>query len=452
MISAITSRFTRSSLVSHLSATVTAVSSLLTALRICGARKEKTAITESSHSIFAIKPVLRITLGFALLASVMLIFLSIGFLRSLILSKGVSEAKSKGVTQANSNSSHILAAPYYSIKGGLKATLMISNQGPNQMPVQVRLFSRYGHQVDLPAMNLNGQEIKSLDLGQHVSPGTSFEEGSVQVEYQGRKLELGGVVTIVEATQGVIFDEELVEPAREFASSRLEGVWWRPNGGAEIRLALSNTSSSPLSITVASSGIRQGTSDSMTVTLGAHQTQVLSTKSDNESERLSLRGAAGGISITHSGPPGAAIAYGFVQEPSEGFSNVIDFSDPQKAKSTRLDGAGLRVGTIAGQQLSLIAVVRNVSSAPTVVNGRIPYTLSDGSQGMADIEGFPLAPGEVRRINLLPTISQETRIKKIESAGLEFTYTGEPGALIASALSMSSSRAHVYRVPMRDAT
>lgn len=362
-------------------------------------------MTKSMLSIFTVKPILRVAFGLVLLASIMLIFSSIGSLKSSFLARGASETESKKVTQADGGSSHTLFAPYYSVKRGLKATLMISNQGPNEMPVQVRLFSRDGLQVDLPAINLSGNETKSIDLGQHVSQGTSVEEGSVQVEYKGRMLELGGVVTLVDAAQSVIFDEELVEPARAFASSRLEGVWWRPTGRTEIQVALSNTSSSQVSVTVTTSGAGQENQEPISLALGAHETRVLSTENGHGSDELKLHGAAGGISIAHSSSPGALVAYGFVQEPSTGFSNVIDFSDPQKATATRLDGAGLRIGSVADQRLSQTVVVRNISSEPTTIRGHVPYTLVDGSQGVIDIERFKLDPGEVRRINLQPTIS-----------------------------------------------
>ena len=40
-------------------------------------------------------------------------------------------------SQPAADNTHILVAPYYSVKGGFKATLMLSNQGPNQLPVQI---------------------------------------------------------------------------------------------------------------------------------------------------------------------------------------------------------------------------------------------------------------------------------------------------------------------------
>ncbi len=77
--------------------------------------------------------------------------------------RGAGKSKSAGSQSADDNT-HILAAPYYTVKGGFKATLMISNQGPNQLPVQVRLFNRSGVQFDLPALTLGAHEVRSLDL------------------------------------------------------------------------------------------------------------------------------------------------------------------------------------------------------------------------------------------------------------------------------------------------
>ena len=87
------------------------------------------------------------------------------------------------------------------------------------MPVQISLFSGDGFQSDLPAITLRGHEVQAIDLSQHIRRGSSFEEGSLQVVYQGMPLELGGVVTLVNSAQSLIFDEELTEPAKAFASA-----------------------------------------------------------------------------------------------------------------------------------------------------------------------------------------------------------------------------------------
>ncbi len=62
--------------------------------------------------------------------------------------------------------------------------MMISNQGPNQLPVQVRLFNRSGVQFDLPALTLGAHEVRSLDLRQSAPQGAEFEDGNVAVEFR----------------------------------------------------------------------------------------------------------------------------------------------------------------------------------------------------------------------------------------------------------------------------
>jgi hypothetical protein len=376
----------------------------------------------------------------------MLIFSSIGPLKVPFLARGASEAKSKKVAQADGGSSHTLVAPYYSVKGGLKATLMLSNQGPNEIPIRVQAYNRNGVPLDIADTKLGGNEVRSLDLQSHISEGSEFEEGSIQVEFQGMTLELGGLVILTDPARSLIFEQELAEPAKDFASSDLEGVWWRPTENSDVRLALTNTGNSMLSVTVATSGQRRGDSDSRTITLDPRETRILSTENHKNTDELDLKGRIGGISISHTGTPGALLSYGFIQEESKGFSNVIVFSDPKKAKTTRLDGAGLRYGMVSGQKLSHIAVVRNVGSLPTIVHGRIPYTLAEGKQSAISLPNVQLDPGEVEKIDL-PDIQGE-----VKSAGLEFRYSTSPGSVIAAALSVSHDRNHVFRLPVRDAS
>ena len=402
-------------------------------------------------SFFTAKLTRKPTLRYLLLMTVALCLLfTVIFILSLSHGRS-SEAKLKGIGQSEIGP-HTLAASYYSVKAGLESTLMLSNQGLSEMPVRVSLFSRDGHQFDLPAISLTGHEVRAINLGEYIQQGTPFEDGNLQVEYQGKKLELGGVATIADAGRRIIFEEELVEPAKAFASSRLEGIWWRPGHKTETQLALSNTSNSPLSVKVTTTGPGHSHTTTISTTLDAHQTRLLRSGASDENESLDLKGTVGGISITHSGPPGALVAYGFSEDPSEGFSTIIDFSDPQKAKTARLDGAGLRIGDIAGQRLSQLAAVRNISSTPVTVSGRIPYTLANGRQETAELEDLQLAPGEAREINLRPIISRATRRREVMSAGLEFKSSGAPGSIIASALSMSADHDHVFRVPMRDSS
>jgi len=150
---------------------------------------------------------------------------------------------------------HLLAASYYSLNGGLNATLMLSNQGPHSMSIGVNLFSLTGARLTAPTITLEGNTFRGFDLNEWaIAGGPDFREGSLQVAYTGGDMELGGVVKLVDADRSLIFDEELAEPMM-FASSRLEGVWWLPSHKTEMLLAVSNTADAPLSVNINVDGV-----------------------------------------------------------------------------------------------------------------------------------------------------------------------------------------------------
>jgi hypothetical protein len=59
----------------------------------------------------------------------------------------------------------------------------------------------------------------------------------------------------------------------------------------------------------------------------------------------------GAISIAHNGGPGALLARAMAHDASRGYSLPIQFTDPATAKSTNLQGAGLRLGNAGRESL-----------------------------------------------------------------------------------------------------
>src|SRR5207253_10012118 len=130
------------------------------------------------------------------------------------------------------------------------------------------------------------------------------------------------------------------DPDMEFTSSRLEGVWWTPSRRSEIHLAVSNTTSAPLSASVSVDGVTPKQKSPETLSLMPHETRVIDLRelANNRDGKLS---DSGGISIKHNGDPGALLAYALVEDASAGYSSIVEFSDPSVAMSSQLDGAGL---------------------------------------------------------------------------------------------------------------
>jgi len=127
----------------------------------------------------------------------------------------------------------------------------------------------------------------------------------------------------------------------------------------------------------------------------------------------------GGISISHSGPSGALLARGMIKDASTGYAASVAFADPANAKSSKLHGAGLRSGTVSGQQLGPIIVAHNIGNEPTDITGQITYT--GGSRrtkgGLLKITSAQLQPGEVSILRP-PALGFD-----VATAGLELKYS-----------------------------
>ncbi len=360
------------------------------------------------------------------------------------------ESKPINLPQHHDDGPQTLAASYYSIEGNLDSTLMVSNQGPHQFEIRPALFSPTGQRFDGPPQMLEATTPYAFNIGEWVAmAGPSFQRGSLPVSYTGMDMELGGVVQIVDASQSLSFDEELTNPAKRFASSRLEGVWWLPSRRAEMAVVVTNTGGTFLTASLNLTGNEPTRNHTTAFSLSPHETRVLDVV-ELTGKQGDVIPKFGGVSINHEGSPGALIARGLIHEETTGFSSVIDFSDPEQAKSTRIDGAGLRIGRIGNEELSQIVVARNIDSVSATLNGRIPYTTRNGATGVIILPQGEFTSGETKVIDASEAI-RRSGIKKIATAGLEFEYTGAPGSIIMSAYSVSRGRNHTFRVLLMDA-
>lgn len=344
---------------------------------------------------------------------------------------------------------HLLAATYYSFKDGLRAALMLNNKGPHPLPVQVTIFGSGGERLDVPAVTVEGNSFRELDLAEQAGANPAFSEGSVQVFYRGHDLMLGAQVYLEDAGRSLVFEEKLLELDDSFASQRLESVWWLPSHKCEARLAVSNTGDAPLNVTAVVEGSRPKQKEAVTLALAPHETRAVDVLRDLVGTPGGQLMEAGGVSLSHDGAPGALVARLLIQDRGAGYSSWARFVDPRKGKSEKLHGAGLRVGSFAGERLTPAAVARNVGGAEAVVSGRVPYTLADGQTGVVALPELRLTPGEAKAFDLDKAL-RRGGVEQAAAAGLEFEHTGAAGSVVLSAQSVSESRNHVFHVPLWD--
>ncbi|HEX8071312.1 MAG TPA: hypothetical protein VF546_15255, partial [Pyrinomonadaceae bacterium] len=344
---------------------------------------------------------------------------------------------------------HLLAATYYSLRADLRATLMLNNKGPQPLDVQPTIFSLSGARRFVPAVTLPGNSFRELDLRALTGDDEAFREGSVQVTYSGPDLMLGAQVYLSDAAHSLVFEEKLAEPAVQFASGRLESVWWLPTPRCAGRLVVSNTADAPLTVTARADGTAPPPAP-REFNLAAHETRVLDILADLVGARGGALAQTGGVSLTHNGAGGALLARLYVEDAGRGYSSWARFTDPAKGKSVTYQGAGLRLGAVAGERLTPVVVARNVGTEASTITGRIPYTLADGSRGVVTLPALRLAPGAADTLELTAALARGLGERDVATAGLELEHTGAPGSVLLAAQSVSQSLNHVFQVPLWD--
>ncbi|MGI9069599.1 MAG: hypothetical protein ACR2HX_24735 [Pyrinomonadaceae bacterium] len=345
---------------------------------------------------------------------------------------------------------HLLAASYYSVKKNLSAKLLLNNKGPRTLEVKPTLFSLGGERYDIYPITLEGNSFQMIDMGEWIhAAGTQFQEGSIQVFHLGRDLVLGSQVYLVNERRSLSFEEKLVEPAG-FPSSRLQGLWWLPSPNGEVLLAVSNTSDLPVTVQASANGAKPTQKASVTVELGPHETRLMDVAHDIFGDNRGTMSTFGALYVEHNGQSGAVLARGMAQDAAQGYSLAVQFSDPSASKSTKLQGAGLRLKEAGHEAVKPIVVAHNAGPVETTITGRLPYRASDGSTAIVSMPEVRLFPGETTTINVAKALRLSGVPDDVTAASIEFEYTNEPGSVLISALSVSDSGNQLFRLPLWD--
>lgn len=327
-------------------------------------------------------------------------------------------------------------APYYSVGKGYRAMLGLNNTTRAPFVVHPTIYSVDGEGVQMPPIRLEAHEHKKVDLAEWVMPlGERFALGSLRLGYESVGFGLGSVLSMVNEDQSLVVDVKLQSPG-EFKSSRLEGVWWRDSRESRMTLAVVNTTDETLTPRVIVTAEDGGEIKKQQVPLAPHQSRVL----DLQFIMGRNLGAFGGISISHDGKPGAIMAHAFVVEPKNGLSVNLPFADPAKAGDSKLEGAGVLIGSVqqslfAGRLLLRNASETRLKAAPVLQRGG----------GIHQIAEITLGPGESRELRVSPNALPNGG----EPIGIQIFHGGESGDLIAQWFSVDASGSLVVETPLR---
>src|SRR5260370_172434 len=257
---------------------------------------------------------------------------------------------------------HYVNIPYFTESGGMSSTLTLNNNETETMTATVTVFNKQGDQYIVPPISLQPALAARFRLKDLTANALGdFDAGSVQVFYHGSSMGITSQVSIVSAEQRLYFESVDTE-SMDFASNTLNGIVWIPDNETQAKLALTNTTSVPLSVTVTSNN------NVHSLTLNERETRVMELE-----DFLGIKTATL-LSLEHNGPLGALVATGFALNKRTGFSSNLNFVDCATVKSMRLAAAHVRFGQAepqagfpAGTIFRAPLVIANTMHMPTEV-------------------------------------------------------------------------------------
>jgi len=177
-----------------------------------------------------------------------------------------------------------MVGTYYNTEGDWKSTLILNNKGPSSISITPILYSLNGQRFEAPIVVVASRSPLELDLNALAqSAGPEFLSGSVEFNYSGRLVEVGGGMRIVNADRSLIFDESMLEPGMKFPVSQLESVFSIPFPSTEVSVIVTNTTNK--SLTIDGQTVFAGLSAKfpLACVLGSHQSKVYDTPQNSDS-------------------------------------------------------------------------------------------------------------------------------------------------------------------------
>lgn len=245
---------------------------------------------------------------------------------------------------------HTLVGSYYTVENGIHAKLLLNNKGGTQLEVQPTLYSSDGQELQLPAVYVEPQSARYIDLQDWATiGGPGFRSGNIKLFHYGEDLVLGAQIYLTDEDRSLTFEEKLAEIGK-FNSQRLETVWWMPSHDAGVKIILTNTSDSSLAVTGKLAKNPGNAIKSQTITIAPHSTYAFDPRVEFEGGGSFMSSDVVALSLEHCGAKEALIARALVYEVSTGYSNFAQFSNPAGGKSSRYEGVGFQIEDIGDQK------------------------------------------------------------------------------------------------------
>ena len=373
---------------------------------------------------------------------------------SLIATFGVMRWSAKGafgitsapIPQVTFTTSLQLA--YYNQDNEWDSTVVLNNNAKDERFISITLYGKDGQPLNVPVFSIPANSIKRFKIIDWTLGANNFREGNINVAFNGKPMEITGQVSVVNSHDRLEFESKPSMPM-DYSSKRLNGIVTLPERQAKAYVALTNTSSNPIEVSLTSDAEHVHADK---VNLSAHETKVeeIKMKNGNNSPLSAL------VTLTHNGVVSALITTAYAINKQTGFTSNLYFYDDAKTVSNRLAGVHFRFGDAnptegfpAGTVFKAPLVLANLGTAATTATVTVDYT-KNGQAKLQSIGSFLVPSRGVKEIELQSALAALGVTGPVDNAGVDIRYTGTTGTLIGQLTSASTSGDYSFDVPMKD--
>jgi hypothetical protein len=370
--------------------------------------------------------------------------------------------------------------------GTFSPTFMLRNTlGDVAMSVTPVLYMADGTEYDLPQVQLDPSGVAMINIltalqaappniQAHIS---SF--GSAGIQFQWPWPAVFAAVLNRDQVRSLVYQTHLEanavfthDPTAKKSAQVLESTWWKQEPDATGFLAITNTSLSPVAVTVKLTDGGASNSAMQQATLASHNTVWVDLT--QIWTQLPSSTITGGIEIAYTGVQNAISVSGGLEDDAKGYSQMLHFagsmqgqsaasitasstaattSSPSQPQTTTLDSTGIMMGTQEadmqfpqGTVFAPYMVLRNTTANPMpvqlAVNTMVGATPTDLALG-----SVTLAPFESRQVNMKPLLTAAGLGAYNGYINLRTTFTGGMTDLLEETGSIDPTFNYVFEVP-----
>lgn len=342
-----------------------------------------------------------------------------------------------------------------------EATMHIKNELLDApLSVTPILFMADGTEFDLTPTTVGASQVSDVDINaalasappdvrSHVS-----DFGSASLRFEHKWTPVSGMIEDVDKLRSLVYQAPLQHVmGSDPGHQTVEGLWWKHDAGVGGFIGLSNATTSQLNVFVQVSDSNGSGGPQHKFSLAPRQTQLVQLSDLDATEKGDN---LGGVTISFDGQIGDLLLSGGLENSAEGFSAPIMFRSVRQSQAQdqtlTYASTGIMVGTPdpmmgfpARVSFQPFTILRNADSKPISVQPTLLYTNSTGTKEI-DTPAVSLGPHHAGKMDVASILAANGLANLNGNIDLQFTYKGNPGALLIATGSVDQTGTYVFDV------